>query len=198
MVRKGDILYSPQGRKTITFIQTAADTEGLLLKIDVSVAPGGRLPNNQMHVHPKQTEMIFIKSGVLVATVDKTTKVYRAGDLICIPPGVPHKLEISGFEEELKFISEMKPALCTEYLYEVMMVFPQEGPQNKEGSLPLLQAAVTLNKYRNHFYLTKYPVWLQKVFFFLLAPLAILTGYQAEISYRKVQKQVIFSGQTLK
>lgn len=198
MAHKGDILYNPFLRQTVTFIQTAEDTDGLLLKTDVTIAPGGSPLNAQMHVHPKQTEIVLVKSGVLVATIDKIKKLYRAGDVIYIAPGVPHKLEISGLAEELNFICEMKPALCTEILYEVVLALSQEGFQNKDNAVPLFQAAVTLNKYSNHFYLAKYPVWLQKVFFFLLSPLAILTGYKAEISYRKVRKQVIFPGQGLK
>lgn len=198
MVRKGDILYNPSGRQTITFIQTSEDTAGLLLQTDVNIAPGGRLLNNKMHIHPKQEEVIFLKSGVLLATINGIKKIYGAGDVIYIPAGVAHQLEIPVLQEELNFICEMRPALCTEILYETFLALPQNGLQNKDNSVPLLQAAVTLNKYRNLFYLAKYPVWLQKIFFFLLAPMALLAGYKADLSYQKASKQLMFSWQSSK
>ncbi|MDO1449894.1 cupin domain-containing protein [Rhodocytophaga aerolata] len=189
MVRKGDIIYNPSGRQTVTFIRTAQDTQGLLLQTDITIAPGGKLLHSYMHVHPKQTEIITVKSGVLVATVNGKKEIYKVGDVITIPPGVAHKLEIFGVAEELHFICEMKPALCTEILYETILALPQYGLQGKGHWISLLQVSLTLNKYKNHFYLTAYPIWLQKLTFFLLSPLALLTGYKAQLSYRKEHKQ---------
>lgn len=191
MVRKGDILYNPSGKETITFIQTAEDTAGLLLQTDVSIAPGGRILTSLMHVHPEQSETIFIKSGEIEATINGNKNVYREGDVIYIPAGVPHKLEIIRKPEELNFIWETAPALFTEILYETAWALPQNDLQKKDESIPLLQAAVTLNKYENHFYLTDYPVWLQKIVFSLLSPIALITGYKAEINYKKTHPRLI-------
>ncbi|WP_164891135.1 cupin domain-containing protein [Botryobacter ruber] len=185
MVRKGDILYDPVRRATVTFLLTAADTAGMLLQLDIIISPGGTLYHLPMHVHPKQQETVYIKSGKIWATIDGLKRLYGPGEEIRIPAGVPHQLENASWQEELNVRCEMVPALATETLYETVLAFAQSEWQEGEEHVSLLQLAITLNKYANQYYLAAYPVWAQKILFKLLAPVALLTGYEAEADYKK-------------
>jgi hypothetical protein len=47
----------------------------------------------------------------------------------------------------------------------------------KHGKPSPLLTALVLHRYRGHLYLASHPVWLQKLVFGMLAPLARLLGY---------------------
>ena len=185
MVRKGDILYNPVSRATVTFIQTAADTAGRLLQLDVSIAPGGSLCNMPMHIHPKQQERISLKSGKIGVTMDGINRVYEAGESVHIPAGTAHNCMIVSTQEELNFLYEVTPALHTETLVETVLAHFQGVQPAADSSIPILQCALTLSRHNNHFYLATYPVWIQKLVFKVLSPVALLMGYSAEIDYKK-------------
>lgn len=51
-----------------------------------SFAPGGRFPK---HVHPEE-QLTYLLTGSVIFTVDGDHHAMRPGDLIVIPPGVPH------------------------------------------------------------------------------------------------------------
>ena len=185
MVRKGDILYDPVSRATVTFLLTAADTAGMLLQLDIIISPGGKQYNLPMHVHPKQKETLYIKSGKIWATIDGLKRLYGPGEVISIPTGAPHQLENASREEELNFMCEMAPAFATETLFETAVALAQAESQEGEEPVSLLQFAITLNKYTDHYYVAAYPVWAQKIVFKLLAPVALLMGFKAEADYKK-------------
>src|SRR5213595_53451 len=54
VIRAGDTLANEITGETITFLETAADTNGEYTLIEVTVAPGGGVP--MAHVHPLQSE----------------------------------------------------------------------------------------------------------------------------------------------
>lgn len=51
-----------------------------------SFAPGGRFPH---HTHPEE-QLTYLLTGSVTFTVDGDDHVLEPGDLIVIPPGVPH------------------------------------------------------------------------------------------------------------
>ena len=194
MIRRGDILYDPISRETITFIQTSGDTAGKLLQMEVSMAPGKNQFYTGLHIHPKQQETLIIKSGQVMVTIEGEKKLYKQGDSIIIPPGASHKFANISKQEELNFICEITPALHTETLIETTLALSRIGKLNINNSIPLLQAAATLNKYKNHVYLTALPLWVQKFMLRLVSPFALLLGYKSELNYKKVisEKRPVF------
>jgi hypothetical protein len=54
VIRTGETLVNPVSGETITFIETAADTNGEYTLIEVSLALGGGVP--MAHTHPYQLE----------------------------------------------------------------------------------------------------------------------------------------------
>lgn len=64
MAYRGQLLENPLSGERITFRETAADTGGELLAIDLELAPGGRVPGG-LHVHPEQEESFEVVRGTM-------------------------------------------------------------------------------------------------------------------------------------
>jgi len=65
----------------------------------VDMPPGGSV---RLHKHPYK-EIFIIQEGVSTFTVDSTTLEARAGQIIIVPAGVPHKF-INNSDRQLKQI----------------------------------------------------------------------------------------------
>jgi quercetin dioxygenase-like cupin family protein len=58
----------------------------------VRIAPGPRTP----HLHPHSAEVVYVAEGAGTAWEDDVPTRVRAGDVVLIPPGVPHATVASG------------------------------------------------------------------------------------------------------
>jgi quercetin dioxygenase-like cupin family protein len=186
VVRKGDILYNPVSGETLTFLKTSADTQGHLLQIDVSVEPAGGQHSAFVHIHPRQQEKLCIRTGSISLTLHGEKHVYGPGETVLIPAGTPHQWKNASSQEELHFICELRPAMHWEAILETVCALSQAGKLAREAAPPLLQLALTLNKYPHHLVLSGTPAWLQQALFKILAPLALLLGHSAELDYKSV------------
>jgi hypothetical protein len=54
MAHTGMKITNPVSGETITFVTTAAESDGELLAFDLELTPDGKVPG--LHVHPQQTE----------------------------------------------------------------------------------------------------------------------------------------------
>jgi hypothetical protein len=71
MARRGDIVENPMTGERTTFLETARDTGGELLRFEYVLPPGWSVPE---HVHPRQEERHEIVSGTLSGCVgDRNT-----------------------------------------------------------------------------------------------------------------------------
>ena len=64
MAYAGQTISNPVSGERITFVKTAADTNGELLAIDMTLAADGHVPG--AHVHPEQEERFEVVSGTMV------------------------------------------------------------------------------------------------------------------------------------
>src|SRR5687768_3990241 len=64
MAYRGQTLENPASGERITFRETAADTGGELLAIDLELPAGRRVPGGQ-HIHPKQEERFEVVEGTM-------------------------------------------------------------------------------------------------------------------------------------
>jgi len=89
MTKAGDIIENPVTGERIVFLETAADTAGERLKIDLYLAPTAF--NAGTHRHAKQRERIVITEGELRIVVgDAEAQTLKAGEEVTLPAGVPH------------------------------------------------------------------------------------------------------------
>ena len=58
----------------------------------VRIAPGPRTP----HVHPRSAEVVYVAGGTGTAWEDDVPTRVGVGDLVVVPPGVPHATVASG------------------------------------------------------------------------------------------------------
>ena len=156
----GQIIDSPPTRQRIEFLQTAADTDGELLRMRATIGPGGRVP---MHVHLDQEERFEILSGIGAFRVNGESVDARAGDRLTVPPGTPHRFR-NDSGEDVVVIADLRPAMRSEELFEELFGLAREGRTRGRLGIPgPFQVARLVRDYeREFFYLSALPVGLQR------------------------------------
>ena len=71
MIRTGDVIHNSITGESIRFVETAADTDGERVVIDVLVEPNGFVAT--AHLHPYQTEVFEVVEGELTFKVGGET-----------------------------------------------------------------------------------------------------------------------------
>jgi quercetin dioxygenase-like cupin family protein len=174
VARAGQEIYNPRQRDRIVFKQTARETGGELLRLEIFTAPNAAPPPD--HVHPHQEERFEAISGTLCARVGGEERILGAGESMVVPPGVPHTWWIGG-EEDGHMQVEFRPALNTETFFETMYGLARDGKVDDNGVPPPLQMAIICRTYDT--FLPSPPIALQQVLFAVLAPVGKLMGYRA-------------------
>jgi mannose-6-phosphate isomerase-like protein (cupin superfamily) len=167
LIQKGDTLTNPVTGERVTFLETAADTNGERVVIDVTVDPDGFVAG--AHVHPYQSERFEIVAGEAEFTLGKEIVMARPGDVVMVEPGTLHHFRNAG-QGELRFITEVSPALSFETFLETMYGLAADGKTNRKGLPNPLRLAVIM---REHFDLVRLafpPAWVQKTGLVLGAP----------------------------
>jgi quercetin dioxygenase-like cupin family protein len=175
MIHSGDTLANPVTGEVIRFVETAADTGGEYVLIEVVVRPDGFVA--AAHVHPYQTETFEILEGEVTFKAGSETIVARAGDTVRVDPGTPHKFWNDG-ETDARFRTEVRPALQFESLIETMFALANDGKTNRKGMPNPLRLAVIANAHFDVVRLPFPPAWMQKLGLVLGAPLGRLVGYK--------------------
>jgi mannose-6-phosphate isomerase-like protein (cupin superfamily) len=182
MASRGETIENPLTGERMTFLETARDTNGELLRMDYVAPPRYKGPTE--HVHLLQEERFEVVSGVLGVRVGGRELHLEEGQSAVGPPGVPHKWWNPG-EEEVRFVAELRPALNTEEFFETAWGLARDGKATGLG-IPKnpLQLAVLAGAHQGEAYFTAFPwppIPVQKALFgvlSLLAPLARLVGYK--------------------
>jgi quercetin dioxygenase-like cupin family protein len=81
-------IYNPIQRDRITFLKTAAETNGELTLLDMEVAPGG---GNGLHVHSTYSERFTVIEGQLGAQIGKAQQTLPQGATKMVPEGIAHR-----------------------------------------------------------------------------------------------------------
>jgi quercetin dioxygenase-like cupin family protein len=175
MIRKGDTIRNPVTGERVTFLETAAETDGEAVVIDTRVAPDGFVV--AAHVHPFQSERFEILAGNAEFRVGKEKVTAGPGDVVMVEPGMPHRFR-NADDDELRFVTEVRPALGFETFLETMFALAADGKTSKKGLPNPLRLAVIM---RDHFDLVRLPfppAFLQKTGLVLGAPIGRLLGYR--------------------
>ena len=94
MARTGQIIQNPVSGERITFLRTAADTDGELLEFELELAADGHVPG--AHVHPEQEERFHVLEGTMKFRLGLRTIVAEAGETVVVPAGRVHKFANGG------------------------------------------------------------------------------------------------------
>jgi len=180
VAKAGDVIENPVTGERITFLKTTQETNGELLRFEWVLPPGFTIPE---HFHPHQEERHEVLSGTLRGRVGGQERDYAAGERVIGPAGVPHAWRNPSSEEELRFVSELRPPLVFETIMETSFGLARDGKTTKQG-IPKnpLQVAVLVDEMRGMFYSSRAPVAVQEAFLTLFAVVASvgrLLGYKA-------------------
>ena len=166
MAYAGQTIENPVSGERITFVKTAADTDGELLAIDMTLAPDGHVPG--AHVHPEQEERFEIESGTMKFRMNGKTILAGPGDTVVVPPGARHKFSNAG-EDEVRVRVEVRPALKMEELFENTVALAKEGKTNRKGMPRPVHLALFVGEYEREVRAPFPPPAVVKA---LMAPLA--------------------------
>jgi quercetin dioxygenase-like cupin family protein len=164
---------------SLRVLESARDTNDGSLRFDYSAPPHA---NVSEHVHRFQEERNEVVSGTLGMRVGGQELLLTPGQKAVGPPGIPHAWWNPSEEEEVRFVSEIRPGLEVETFFETLLGLSRDG--KTIGPIPRnpLQIAVLADEIAS--WLVLRPV--EKVLFAPVAALAFvgrLLGYRA--SYLK-------------
>jgi quercetin dioxygenase-like cupin family protein len=81
-------IYNPIQRDRVTFLKTAAETDGELSLLEMEAAPGG---GNGLHIHTTYSERFTVIEGELGVQIGKQQHVLRPGETGLVPVGAVHR-----------------------------------------------------------------------------------------------------------
>jgi hypothetical protein len=133
------------------------------------------------HYHPRQEERFEVLAGRLNVLVDGQKRTLEEGEVLIVPPGVPH--EMWATETGARVDWQTRPALKTQAFFETVWGLAKDGKVNDKGVPNLLRAALIAREYEDEFRLASPPWAVQRILFELLAPVGRLLGYHARYPY---------------
>jgi mannose-6-phosphate isomerase-like protein (cupin superfamily) len=176
MAHAGQTIENPVSGERFTFLQTAADTNGEMLRFELVLRSGGRIPI--AHRHAAQEERFAIVSGAVRARVGGGWRDLTAGESIVIAPGTPHVLRNES-QAEARIIGELRPAMHSEEVFEAMCALAQAGKVNKSGLPSPLRMAVLAHGLGQQDYAPAIPIVVQKAAFVVVSAIGRRLGYRA-------------------
>src|ERR687896_1244196 len=130
MAHAGQTIHNPVTGERITFLRTAADTDGELLELELELAPDGRVPG--AHVHPEQEERFHVLEGTMRFRLGLRTIVAEAGETVVVPAGRVHKFANAG-DDTARVRVEVEPALDMEELLCTTAELAHQGKVLRSG-----------------------------------------------------------------
>jgi quercetin dioxygenase-like cupin family protein len=176
VIEKGQTLTNPVTGERMTFVETAAETGGEYVLIELRADPGGTVA--AAHVHPGQVERFEVISGRLGAKVAGRKIEAGAGESLVVEAGEAHTWWNAG-EDELVFRCEVRPALQFESLIATMFSLAADGKTNRKGMPNPFRLAVIANAHFDTVRLPAVPAWMQKAALAAGAPVGKAMGYGA-------------------
>ena len=179
MAYTGRIIEDPITKQRITFLKTARDTCGELLRFEVRMAPGGFI---HRHTHPKQEERVEVISGTMRFRIKSRERSLASGERLVVYPGEIHEVHNQSGADAI-FIVESRPALKTERGLETIFGLAKDGMTNQNGRPKnVLQRGVIAYDNINEVALRSVPLVVQRAVVAPLAGLGHLLGFRSSYS----------------
>ena len=188
MIRRGETLVNPVSGETITFIETAADTNGEYTLIEVSLAPGGGVP--MAHTHPYQLETFEVLEGTLSMKAGRDKLVAQPGDVVSIPPREVHKFW-NATDSVVRFRCAVAPSLGFERFLETMFALAADGKLSKRGLPNPVRLATIANAHFADSRAPYIPAWVQKAGLATGAALGRTLGYEPAYDVQTPSPQLV-------
>jgi quercetin dioxygenase-like cupin family protein len=168
MAYAGQTLHNPVSGEQITFLRTAADTDGAQLEFEVTLTPDGHVPG--AHVHPEQEERFEVLEGTMKFRLGLRTITAGAGETVVVPAGRVHRFA-NGGDEPCRARVQVTPALDMEDLLVTTTELALEGNVTRHGMPKPLHLALFVRRFEREVRAPFPPAWMVRV---LMAPLGAL------------------------
>jgi quercetin dioxygenase-like cupin family protein len=123
-------IVNPIIKDKVTFIQTAADTNGKLTWFSVDLAPNG---GNDLHYHDTFAETFIAVEGSLGITLEQEELLLQPGESITIPIGALHRF-YNPNDFPIKFETKVKPASKNlEEFIQIIYGLARDGKTNSKS-----------------------------------------------------------------
>jgi len=165
-----------------TFIFTDTD-DPKVARFDVVLGKGGSGGGNALaHVHPRAEERFVVASGRVKVVIEGVEKLVGAGEDAVVPKGKPHYF-VNAWDGDTAFTVEFRPAQQHLLFFANFARLTTEHPEwfSVKGDPRFLLIAASLNTFKDHTYLARPPVFIQKLLFAFLVPFARMAGYETEV-----------------
>ena len=174
MAYTGQSFENPVSGERITFLQTAADTDGALLELELELSADGRVPG--AHVHPEQEERFHVLAGTMTFRLGLRRITASAGETVIVPAGRVHKFA-NGGSDVARARVEVLPALDMEELLCTTTELALEGNVLRSGMPKPLHLALFVRRFSREVRAPFPPAWLVRALMSPLAALATARGH---------------------
>jgi quercetin dioxygenase-like cupin family protein len=152
------------------------ETNGERMVVDLRARPGGA--SLGPHLHSEVDERFTVLAGKIGYFVGDKNGTLQAGETADLPRGIPHDWWNAG-DEEARVIVEIWPAARFEQMAITTFGLARDGKTNKKGMPNLFQLAVISKEFEDVLQVMNPPLWVQRVLFAVVVPIASLLGYKA-------------------
>jgi mannose-6-phosphate isomerase-like protein (cupin superfamily) len=176
----GRVIENPVTGERLTFLVTAEETGGELLRVKTELPAGS--PGVPMHYHLAFTERFEVLDGRLDMCVGSKRNriVLTAGESVFAPIRTYHRFW-NGGDEPVVFVGEIRPARRMERSLRVAHGLARDGRTSKKG-VPTNPFELALLYELSESYIAGMPLFLQKGVFGALAKVARWRGYDPEFT----------------
>lgn len=149
--------------EAITFLETAEETNGQYLYIEVSLPPQGDGP--PLHLHDEFEEEFEVISGKLTVTLGKNKQqhILQVGDKRHVPLNTPHTFT-NNHDEPVTFRVRLTPPSQFEQSVRIHYGLIDDGLVDEKGN-PKTLAHTALVLSMQNTWVVGLPIWLQRYVF---------------------------------
>ncbi|MGE7777531.1 cupin domain-containing protein [Chitinophaga sp. NPDC101104] len=172
-------IYNPIIGDKVTFLETAAETGGERVTVEVELAPGGK---NGLHYHTTYFEHFEVVEGELGLQVGKEILYLRRGGTADVALYVRHLFFNPSNKQPVTFRVTISPARGFEDTLRIAYGLAADGKVNKKG-IPLKFGHLAVLLDIGETYLPFMPYWLQSRLFRYLGRRARRKGAVKELEH---------------
>jgi mannose-6-phosphate isomerase-like protein (cupin superfamily) len=171
--RHGQVFDNPvTGERAVIITDPLEHPEGVLV-VELHVEPGGRVAG--AHRHPGVVERFRVLHGEVNFLIDGREVVLGPGGSAEVPAGVVHDWWQVGAEEAV-VVGEIDPGTRFTEMVGTFYGLARDGKVDSKGIPHPLQLALSARGYSDTMVMEKPPLWVQRLAFGVLAPIARARG----------------------
>lgn len=161
VLKLGRTIVNQATGEQITFLQTAKETEGKYLYIEVVLPPHGNGP--PLHKHDEFEEIFEVVSGKLTVTIGKTQHILEKGDERRVEVGTAHTFT-NNHNETVTFRVRLTPPSQFEESVRIHYGLIDDGLADKKGNPKSLAHTALILTMQNTL-IVGIPLWFQRLLF---------------------------------